>query len=161
MAGKLRKLRIGYSATLEIGGSEEEAQQREAGLSQHKDPLEDLDSISVLRYSRPQEELEREFSESKALRNALAQGRPHEFGTLKELLVDQNIRRQRLNFVVSREDDPIGELGTVRCSLGPRQAQKAHSTSILTGNRAPGPGLRVPTEILGRCFYDFSGTQVP
>ena len=40
MAGKLQKLRIGYSATLEIRGSEEEAQQREAGLSQHKDPLE-------------------------------------------------------------------------------------------------------------------------
>lgn len=113
MAGKLHKLRIGYSATLEIGGSEEEAQQREAGLSQHKDPLEDLDSISELRYSRPQEELEREFPESKALRKALAQGGLHEFGTLKELLVDQNIRRQRLNFVVSREDDPIGDLGTV------------------------------------------------
>ena len=113
MAGELQKLRIGHSATLETRGSEEEAQQREAGLCQHSDPLEDLDSISELRYSRPQEELEREFSESKTLRKALAQGRPHEFGTLKELLVDQNIRRQRLNFDVSREHNPIGNLCTV------------------------------------------------
>ena len=115
MAGKIEKLRIGYSATLEIPApeEEEEAQDITPGQSLHKDPLESLNSISHLRYPGSKDEKDAEGQENVDLWRALREQRSHKFPSFKALLTDQKRRRQRLNFVVKREDDPIGDVGTV------------------------------------------------
>ena len=102
MAGKIQKLRIAYSASLRRRESVQESPNQEA-----------LESISCLRYPRPQEELEREILEGKALRSAIARGQPHKFDSMAALCADQERRWQMFNFVITREDDPIGDLGTV------------------------------------------------
>ena len=108
MAGKIQELRIRYSATLKVGDSAEQA-----GHSQRQNPLEDFESISFLRCPRSDEELEREHLEYKELLRFIEEGRPHKFDSLEALWADQKIRRQRFDFVVAREDDPIGDVGTV------------------------------------------------
>ena len=119
MDGKIQQLRIACLATLRLGGSIQESQYQEAEHSRHKDPVECLEIISNLMYPRPREELEREALEGKALRRAIATGQPHEFDSMDALIADQETRRQRLNFVVTREDDPVGDLGTVLVLTGP------------------------------------------
>ena len=113
MAGKIQQLRIAYLATLRLGDSIQEAQSQGAEHARHKDSVEDLESISNFRYPRPQEELQREALEGKALRIAIARGQPHKFDSMAALHADQETRRQRFDFVITREDDPVGDLGTV------------------------------------------------
>ena len=113
MAGKIQQLRIAYLATLRLGDSIQESQHQEAEHARHKDPVENLESISNFRYPRPQEELDREALEGKALRIAIAKGQPRKFDSMAALLADQETRRQRFNFIITREDDPVGDLGTV------------------------------------------------
>ena len=113
MAGKIQQLRIAYLATLRLGDSIPKSQSQEAEHLRRKDPLEDLETISNLRHPQPQEELEREALEGKALRSAIARGEPHKFDSMAALVADQKTRRQKFNFVVTREDDPVGDLGTV------------------------------------------------
>lgn len=104
MDGKIQQLRLACLATLRL---------RNSVHSKHKDPVENLEAISCLSYPQPQEELRREALEGKALRSAIAKGQPHEFDSMAALVADQETRRQRFNFVVTREDDPVGDLGTV------------------------------------------------
>ena len=113
MAGKIQQLRIAYLATLRLGDSIQESQYQEAEHARHEDSVENLESISNFRYPRPQEELEREALEGKALRIAIARGQPHKFDSMAALHADQETRRQRFDFVITREDDPVGDLGTV------------------------------------------------
>ena len=113
MAGKIQQLRIAYLATLRLGDSIQTSQSQEAEHLRHEDPVEDLETISNLRHPQPQEELKREALEGKALRSAIARGECHKFDSMAALVADQETRRQRLNFVVTREDDPVGDLGTV------------------------------------------------
>ena len=113
MDGKIQQLRIAYLATLRLGDSIQESQHQEAEHARHKDPVENLESISNFRYPRPQEELDKEALEGKALRIAIAKGQLHKFDSMAALLADQEMRRQRFNFVITREDDPVGDLGTV------------------------------------------------
>lgn len=113
MTGKIKQLRLSYLATLTTPDSEEEAQRQEAEGSQYKDPMERLESIDTLRYPQPDEELERERLEKEALLNAVEEGRQDRFGAWEALKADQETRRQRFNFVVTREDDPVGDVGTV------------------------------------------------
>ena len=110
MDGKIQQLRIAYSATLRLSDSIQDSRYQEAEHLRHKDPVENLEAIHILRYPRPQEELDREALEGKALRSAIAGGQRHKFAAL---VADQETRRQRFNFVVTREDDPVGDLGTV------------------------------------------------
>ena len=113
MAGNIKQLRLGYLATLTTLGLEEEVRHKEAGGSRYKDPMDRLESISILRYPQPDEEQEREHLEKKALLSAVEEGRADRFGAWEALLADQETRRQRFNFVVTREDNPIGDVGTV------------------------------------------------
>ena len=113
MAGKIQQLRIAYLATLRLGDSIEESGYQETEDLRHKNPVENLETIHNLRYPRPQEELDREALEGKALRSAIARGQRHKFDSMTALVADQETRRQRFNFVVTREDDPVGDLGTV------------------------------------------------
>ncbi|KAF6220023.1 hypothetical protein HO133_003848 [Letharia lupina] len=113
MAGNIQELRIGYSATLKIHAPEDEVRYEKAGQSPYENPLEDLGSISYLRYPRVAEELDREYSEYKDLRSALKEGRPHKFDSLGALYASQEMRRERCEFAVAREDDPVGDVGTV------------------------------------------------
>ena len=124
MAGNIKQLRISYSATLAINDSEEETQHQEAEKSQHKDPLEKLDSISYLRYPYRNEERKRERLERQDLKSALDEERPHKFSSLGALLADQYTRRQRLNFVLTRTDDPIGDIGTVLVLTRPTERRR-------------------------------------
>ena len=126
MAGKIQQVRISYLATLRLGDSIQESQYQEAEHLPHKDPVENLDSISNFRYPRPKEELDRESLEGKALRSAIARGQPHKFDSMAALLADQERRRQKLNFVITREDDPIGDLGTVLVLTRP-QTKDTHT----------------------------------
>lgn len=125
MAGKIQKVRLGYSATLQIRDPEEEAQYIEAEQAQHENPLENLSSISSLRYPhpRPDEECDREYHEHKDLSRAIDKGRPHKFASFRALRTDQLTRRRRFDFVVTREDDPIGDVGTVLVLTRPKMTQ--------------------------------------
>ena len=114
MAGKIEKLRVGYCATLKIRVPEEEEPQAiEAGQSHHENPLESLSSISNLRHPRPQDELDREWEEIEDFVRARREERSHKFPSILALYADQERRRQRYDFVVNQEDDPIGDVGTV------------------------------------------------
>ncbi|CAF9931326.1 MAG: hypothetical protein ALECFALPRED_004977 [Alectoria fallacina] len=107
MAGRIQRLRIGYSATLKIRTPEAEAQHIETG---HGNYLEYRDSILVLGNPQP---IEERIRENQDLRNALAEGHPHQFTSFEALKADQRTRWQRFDFAVAREDDRIGEVGTV------------------------------------------------
>lgn len=114
MAGKIEKLRVGYCATLKIRvPEEEEPQDIEAGQSHHENPLESLSSISYLRHPQPQDELDREYRGHMDLRRAFSEQRSHRFPSFGALYAHQERRRQRFDFVVNQEDDPIGDVGTV------------------------------------------------
>ena len=114
LAGKIEKLRVGYWATLKIRvQEEEEPQDIEAGQSHHENFLKNLSSISYLRHPRPKDELDREYRENMDLRQALSEQRSHRFSSFGALYADQERRRQRFDFVVNQEDDPIGDVGTV------------------------------------------------
>lgn len=76
MAGKIQKVRIGYSATLKIRAPEEEAQYMETCQygqcvepmrPQHENSLENLDSVYRLRYRSTQEELEENGTRTRTL----------------------------------------------------------------------------------------------
>lgn len=122
MAGKIQKLKIGYSATLKVRPSEEAALDMEVGQSQHENPLETLEAISHLRYPQPQEELDREYLETKEFARACREGGSHKFTSLSAFQADQQTRRQRLDFVVAREDDQIGDVGTVLVLTRPTES---------------------------------------
>lgn len=122
MAGKIQKLKIGYSATLKVRPSEEAALDMEVGPSQHENPLETLEAISHLRYPQPQEELDREYLETREFVRACREGGSHKFTSLSAFQADQQTRRQRLDFVVAREDDQIGDLGTVLVLTRPTES---------------------------------------
>lgn len=122
MAGKIKQLRLSYLATLTTLESSE-VQHKEAKNSRYKVPVERLESISTLRYPRPFEEREREDLEQETLQSAVYEGRPHKVGSWDALLADQETRRQRFNFVVTREDDPIGDVGTVLMLTRPTTSQ--------------------------------------
>ena len=114
MAGKIKKLRLGCCATLKILAPDEEADQDiKAEQSGHKNPLESLTSVSYLRYPRRQDESDRYCDENEQFMRALGQKRSRKFPSFSALQADQERRRQRLDFVVNQEDDPIGDLGTV------------------------------------------------
>ena len=113
MAGKIQQLRIAYSATMTLDDLLRESPYQDAEHLRHIDSVEGVEAISNLRHPRPPEELEREALEGKALRRAIATGQPHEFDSMDTLIADQERRRQKFNFVVTREDDPVGDLGTV------------------------------------------------
>lgn len=113
MAGKINQFRIAYLATLRLGRYRKMSESQQAERLRHKDPVENLKTISDLRYPRPSEELEREPLESKALQSAIAKGQSLKFYSMTALVADQGRRRQRFNFVVTREEDPVGDFGTV------------------------------------------------
>ena len=110
MAGKIQKVRIGYSGTLKIRAPGEEA------WCQHENSLEcleKLDSVQCLRYPRSSEERRRESCERREFMRARNEGQLHKFTSQGALEADMQTRRQRFDFTVAREDDPIGEVGTV------------------------------------------------
>ena len=113
MDGKIQQLRIAYLVTLGLRDWIQESGNQAAEPFRNKILAETLKFIHSLRYPRPQEELDREAHEGKALRTAIARGQPHKFDSMDALVADQVTRRQRFNFVVTREDVPVGDLGTV------------------------------------------------
>ena len=112
MAGKIGELRIAYCATLRLRAPErEEAQDIKARQSQHMGYLEILTCVSDLRYPRLQGEQDRGFEDFACAFNLYRRHKIHSHGTCG---YDQETRRrQMLNFVVNREDNPIGDVGTV------------------------------------------------
>ena len=110
MAGTIQKVRIGYYGTLKIRAPGEEA------WCQHEDSLEcleNLDSVQFLRYPRSSEERGRESCERRDFMRARNEGQLHKFTSRGALEADLLTRRQRFDFTVARENDTIGEVGTV------------------------------------------------
>lgn len=99
MERKIQRLRLAYTVTYLPSGGDED--------------LESYAAIDDLRTPQPKEELDREEQECRDYRDASRAGRPHKFDSIIALLDDQAKRRQRLDFVVSREDDSVGDIGTV------------------------------------------------
>lgn len=123
MAGTIKQLRLSYLATLVTLDSSEDAQLKQAKDSRYKDPMDKLESISRLRYPHYWKEQERERLEDEEWRSALAEGRSHRFDSWEAFRDHQYARRERLNFVVTREDDPIGDVGTVLVLTRPTASQ--------------------------------------
>ena len=125
MAGKIQKLRLGYPATLlETGIPEDENQSTDAAQSPHEDPLEKLDAISCMRHPQPtKEEWDGEFAERVAFIKNAEEGKENVYSSFTALLAEQDKRWQRLDFVVTREYDPVGDVGTVLVLTRPRAAQ--------------------------------------
>lgn len=125
MAGKIHELRIGYSATLKIPAPEgEDAQYKKAGQCQQENLLESLSSVSLLRYPQPQEERDRESSEYTDFMSAVREGRPPKFASVDALEADLQSKRLRIDFAVARQDDPIGDIGTVLVLTRPTAVQR-------------------------------------
>lgn len=99
MDGKIQRLRLAYTASYLRPSCDED--------------LEGYHAIDTLRNSRSQEERDREEQEFSEYLAAGKNGRPHKFDSIGALYKDQGERRQKLDFVVSREDNPIGDVGTV------------------------------------------------
>lgn len=97
MNGKIERLRLGFSAT----------------LLERDDASEDYAAVDILRTPNSKEEQDREDREHEEREATLRSGRPHKFKSVLELLEDQGKRRQRLDFVVTREDNSAGDVGTV------------------------------------------------
>lgn len=99
MERKIQKLRLAYTVTYLRCGKDE-------------DP-EDYNAIKCLRHPQSREEFARENQERRDFQAASEAGRPQKFTSSVDLLNDQITRRQRLDFVVSREDNLVGDMGTV------------------------------------------------
>jgi len=99
MERKIQKLRLAYTVTYLHCGEDED--------------LEDYNAIKCLRHPQWQEEFAREDQERRDFQAASEAGRPQKFTSSVDLLNDQITRRQRLDFAVSREDNVVGDMGTV------------------------------------------------
>jgi len=127
MEGKIQTLRLGYSATL-INFNFDDTGDSDI-------PLNDLSAIEILRYNHPEEEQRRESDEFTEYRAAAKNGLSRKFNPISALMEDQLKRRQRLDFVVSREDNPVGDVGTVLILTRP-------SHDVEKG--APAPNAKIP-----------------
>ena len=113
MAGKVQQLRLGSPATLKLRDPEKESQHQEAEHFMRKDHVQVLRTIiSWSRHPRSKEELQREYLEREDFMDAFAQKRQQRFDSWVAFLADQEGRREKLNVVVTREDDPVDDLGT-------------------------------------------------
>ena len=128
MARKIERLRLGYSATLEICVRGEyarylhRASHKDATPKEfpHENPLEQLNSITRLRCPQNQDRLLTESSEAEDLEKDLDEGRPQKGVSLDTLQADQQDRQQKVEFVVAYEEDPYGDVGSVLVLTRPK-----------------------------------------
>lgn len=117
MAGKIQKLRLGYNVALprKIRTMEEEDQSTDAAQSPPEDPLEGLNAISNLR-----EEDGLTMDETTAFMNDARERGESRSSAWIALAAEREKRMQRFDFVVTREDDPVGDVGTVLVLTKPK-----------------------------------------
>ncbi len=113
MEKKIQRLRLAYTVTYLRPGED--------------DDLEGYEAIDYLRTPYSQEERARDNQEYREYQEASEAGRPPKFLSLTALRHDQERRRRRLDFVVSREDDSVGDIGTVLVLTRPDKRSKEAS----------------------------------
>jgi len=105
MDKKISELRLAHAQTYLLDDSEEDA---EVEVDEC-----DFKALSLLQYPRRDKEMQRERRERQEYRRAEREGRSRAFQSLDALKEDQEDRRERLDFVARREDDTLGDFGTV------------------------------------------------
>jgi len=120
MGGKIQKLRLAYGATYLVREhSEEDSEEAESGegnQSGEYDPWngdEEFAAIERLRYPMPENEHIRELQEMRASYEGLDEGEPQLYEPWGALVRKHKQRRYRRKFILGREDNPAGDVGTV------------------------------------------------
>lgn len=126
MAGNIERLRLGYSATLGVrfreeydrclhGASHKDLAPKEP---QHENPLEKLKSVIRLRCPQYQDRSLTAGAEDP--RKGLAKGPPQKSVSLDTSQADRQDRQQDRDFVVTYEEDPYGDVGSVLVLTRPK-----------------------------------------
>ena len=105
LEGKIQRLRLTYDATYLP------APERECNAGTRDEEL--FSAVDDLRHPRSKAEVTRERKEIADFMQARDEGRSHRFDSWAALERHQEVQRERLDFVVTREDDCPGDIGTV------------------------------------------------